>query len=131
MWSRYFILLLLEVSTSQSNPTIKIMVSDRIHDTSNVCTAMDVNDGPVSSSSGDSDISLETRPPPQVSDRSSSSDSPPPPPTKPARSADIPPDSASRPTKRARPYFDGASLELAQQEAILRWQLPRIPSTGH
>jgi len=58
-----------------------------MHDISNVCTAMDVNDGPVSSSE-DSDISHETQTPPQVCGRCrSSSDSPPP--TKPARSADI------------------------------------------
>jgi hypothetical protein len=59
----------------------------------------------------------------------SSSDSSPPPPTKPARSADLPPDSAST-CRKGTPYFDGASLELAQQQAILRWRLPRHPEYG-
>jgi len=83
---------------------------------------MDVNDGRISSE--DSDISLETQPPAQVSDRGSGS-----PPPMPARFADIPPNSASRPPDRERPYFDGASLELAQQ-AIQHWRLPRHPEYG-
>ena len=105
MRSRYFIFLPLEVSPVHSNPTIKRPVSARIDDTSNVCTdadAMDVYGGPIPSSGEDSDNSLETRPPsPKVSDRRSSGTPPP----KPARSADIPPDSASR----SLIYYDGLS----------------------
>jgi len=120
--SRYFIYLSLEVSTSSSNPTIKRTVSARLDDTSNVCTAMDVNDGPISSH--DSDISLESQPPPQVSD---SVDSPA---TNPARSADIPPDPTPSPPERRRPCYDGLSLALAQEQAIQRWQLPKRPEYG-
>jgi len=54
---------------------------------------MDVNDGPVSSSSEDED-SLQTQPPtPPVSDASNNAT----PPAKPPWSADIPPDPAPRP----------------------------------
>jgi hypothetical protein len=108
MRSRYFIFLPLEVSPSRSNPTIKMVVIARIDDTSNVCTdadAMDNYDGPIPLSGEDSDNSLETRPPsPKVSD----SDSPP---AKPARSADVPPNSASR----TPIYYDGLSNQLAQK----------------
>ena len=85
---------------------------------------MDVNDGINDGviSSGDSDISLETSPPsPQVSD---SGDNPT---TNPGPSADIPPDPTSRPPERGRPYYDGLSLVLAQQQAIRRWRTPRYP----
>ena len=88
---------------------------------------MDVNDGPISSD--DWDNSLETQPPsPKVSDRSSSDCQA----TKPtaARSADIPPDPTPRPPKRGRPYYDGLSLRLAQEQAIHCWQLPRRPEYG-
>jgi len=47
--------------------------------------------------------------------------------TNPRPSADIPPDPTPRPPERGRPYFEGVSLELAQQLAIQRWQLPRRP----
>jgi len=73
---------------------------------------MDVNDGPISSDG--SDISLETQPLSQVSD---SGDSPA---TNPARSADILPDPTSRPPESERPYYDGLSLALAQEQAIQR-----------
>ena len=80
---------------------------------------MDAYDGPIPSSGEDSGNSLETRPPPKVSD----SDSPP---AKPARSADIPPNSASR----TPIYYDGLSKQLAQEQAIHRWGLPRHPEYG-
>jgi len=105
----HFIFLSLEVTTSQSNPTIKRTVSERIDDTYNVCTAdaMEVNDGPISSD--DSEISLETqRPSPQVSDRCDSQA------TNFRPSADIPPDSASRPPERG---------------PLLRWRLIRASTT--
>ena len=86
---------------------------------------MDVNDGIydglISSSSEDSGISLETSPPPQVSDSGSV------PTTNPGPSADIPPDPTSRPPERGRPYYDGLSLVLVQQQAIRRWREPRHP----
>jgi len=81
---------------------------------------MDVNDGPLWSSTDSLDASLETQPPsPKVSD----SDSPP---AKPASSADIPPDSASR----TPIYYDGLSKQLAQEQAIHRWGLLRHPEYG-
>ena len=124
MRSRYFIFLSLEVSTFLSNPTIKRTVRACIDDTSNVCTrAMDVNDVPISSD--DSDISLETQPPfPQVLVRGDS------PATNPARSADIPLNPTPRPRERGRPYYDGLSLALSQEQAIQRWRLPRRPEYG-
>jgi len=79
---------------------------------------MDVKDGPLWSSTNSLEASLETQPPsPQVSD----SDSPP---SKPARSADIPPDSASR----TPIYYDGISKQLAQEQAIHRWNYSDIPN---
>jgi len=87
---------------------------------------MDVNDGPIPSSSGEnSDISLENQPPPPMHDSVCNG-----PPTKPARSADIPPDPAPRPPERQRPYYTGLSLERAQEQAIQRWELPRRPEYG-
>jgi len=81
---------------------------------------MDVNDGPISSD--DSDISLETQPPsPLVSDSGES------PTTNPRPSADIPPDPTPRPPEKKRSYYDGLSLELAQQQAIRRCRTPRYP----
>jgi len=82
---------------------------------------MDVKDGPISSD--DTDISLETQPPPQVSDCSDS------PTTNPRPSAEIPPDSASRPPDRGRPYFNSVSLKLVHQ-TIHSWRLPRHPEYG-
>jgi hypothetical protein len=87
---------------------------------------MDDYDGPIPSSGEDSDISLETQPPPPVSDSVIS-----PPSTKPARSADIPPDPAPRPPKRAQPsYYTELSVVNAQEQAIRRWKLPRRPEYG-
>ena len=89
-------------------------------------SAMDDYDGPIPSSGEDSDISLETQPPPPVSDRVIS-----PPPTKPARSADIPPDPAPRPPERAQPsYYTELSVVNAQEQAIQRSELPRRPEYG-
>ena len=86
---------------------------------------MDDYDGPIPSSEEDSDISLETRPPPQVSDSVIS------PPTKPARSADIPPDPAPRPPERPQPsYYTELSVVNAQEQAIRRWELSRRPEYG-
>ena len=68
----------------------------------------------------DSDISLETSPPPQESDRDDG------PTTNPGPSADIPPDPASRSPARVRPHYDGLSLALAQQ-AIRGWRVPPHP----
>ena len=87
-----------------------------------VCTDMNVNDGAISSSSEVSGISLETSPPPQVSDRGSYS-----PTANPGPSANIPPDSPPRPPERGRLYYDGLSLALAQQQATRRWRAPRHP----
>ena len=84
---------------------------------------MDVNDGPISSDDS-SDISLETQPPPPVSDSCDSQA------TNPRPSADIPPDSVSRPPDRQRSYYDGHSLTLAKEQAINHWQLPRHPEYG-
>jgi len=85
---------------------------------------MDVNDGPdFSSSEEDTVVSVETQPPPQLSD----SDSPPP---KPAKSADIPPDPAPRPPERGCCHYNGPSLALSREQTIQRWQLPRRPEYG-
>ena len=106
--------------------------------TSNVCTdafattAMDDYDGPHPSSGEeeecdcDCDSSLQTQPPtPPVRDTCTGSDSQPP------RSADIPPDHAPCPLKRwGCRYYTGLSLEMAQEQAIQRWELPRRPEYG-
>ena len=94
---------------------------------------MDDYDGPhpsSSSSSGEEDCncdsSLQTLPlTPPVRDTCTGSDSQPP------RSADIPPDTASRPFQsRERPYYDGRTLRTAQEQAIQRWELLRRPEYG-
>jgi len=106
--------------------------------TSNVCTdasattAMDNYDGPHPSSGEeeepdcDYNSSLQTRPPtPPVRDTCTGNDSQPP------RSADIPPDTASRPFQsREPPYYDGRTLLTSQEQAIQRWELPRRPEYG-
>jgi len=109
------------------------MISACIEFISHVCTDMDGSDDESQRewiiSSGDSDISHETSPPPQIVctqevDLDRGSDSPA---TNPGPPADIPPDPASRSfPARERPYCDGLSLELAQQ-AIRRWRGPRLP----
>jgi len=106
--------------------TIKTTVSARIDVTPNVCVGMDVNDGPVSSSSENED-SLQTQPPtPPLSDASNDTT----PPAKPPRSADIPPDPAPRPSEWVWPYQEGLSLASTRQHAIQHWNLPNIPNTG-
>jgi hypothetical protein len=103
--------------------------------TFNVCidataaTAMDAYDGPRPSSGEEDcncDSSLQTRPlTPPVRDPGTGSDSRPP------RSADIPPDTASRPFQSSEPpYYDWRTLRTAQEQAIQRWELPRRPEYG-
>ena len=85
---------------------------------------MDDYAGPHPSSSGeecdcDCDRSLQTQPPtPPMRDTCTGSGSQPP------RSADIPPDTASR------PYYTGRKLLTAQEQAIQRWELPRRREYG-
>ena len=88
-------------------------------------TAMDDYDGPHPSSGeeeecdSDCDNSLQTQPlTPQVRDPRTGSDN------QPARSADIPPDTAPP------SYYTGPTLLTAQEQAIRRWELPRRPEYG-
>ena len=88
--------------------------------------AMDVNDGPLWSSTDSLEASLETQHLPPVSDSSNSGS----PTAKPARSADIPPDPASRPPEIGCRHYDGLSLELAREKGIHRWESPWRPEYG-
>jgi len=74
----------------------------------------------------DCDSSLQTQPPtPPMRDTCTSNESQPP------ISADIAPDTASRPFQsREPPYYDGRTLLTAQEQAIQRWELPRRPEYG-
>ena len=95
--------------------------------------AMDDYDRPHPYSSGeeeecdcDGNSSLQTQPPtPPMCDTCTSNGSQPP------RSADIPPDTSSRPFQSREPhYYYGRTLLTAQEQAIQRWELPRRPEYG-
>ena len=88
---------------------------------------MDVNDGPVLSSSEED--SLQTQPPtPPVTDASNNTT----PPAKPPRSADIPPEPAPRhrPPEREWPYHEKLSFSSAREEAIQHCNLPKLLEYG-
>ena len=51
--------------------------------------------------------------------------------SQPPRSADISPDTASRPFQsKEPPYYTGRTLLTAQEQAIQRWELPRRTEYG-